>query len=181
MKVLILLSDAFSPINFPPWPSSTTFSNPSRSDCRIIFLKTWVDITKIQFITYYEKSQFSIKLFLYWNVMLLIWSIITYLLADLHENKLLVAFVERVTFWTFEAFLLDLSFLAFLCIVQSEHSDLVHQEHIHKILPFFHTRKDIYIDRIHVRKQMKCEKIHYTSVTFNATYFVLNIFICSTF
>ena len=106
-------------------------------------------------------------------------------MADLHENKLLVAFVERVTFWTFEAFLLDLSFLAFLCIVQSKHSDLAHQEHIHKTLPFFHTRKYIHRDRIYVRKHGEYKYtnnfIFYTILRSNAPYLVLNIFICSTF
>ena len=136
MNVLILLSDAFSPINFPPCPSRTTFSKPSRSDCRIMFLNTWVDMTIVKW-NFYNRYHFNPNSI----TLLFLWNLVTdnYLLADLHENKLPVAFVVMATFWTFEVSLLDPVFLAFLCIFQWEHLGPVHQEHIRKTSPFFHT------------------------------------------
>ena len=46
MKALILLSAAFSPKSFWPWPSKMTCSSPSISDCLIIFLSSIVESTK---------------------------------------------------------------------------------------------------------------------------------------
>ena len=135
MNVLILLSDAFSPINFPPCPSRTTFSKPSRSDCRIMFLKTWVDMTIV------KGNWYNYYLLHPNNIIIILWFYVTekYLLADSHENKLPAAFVVMATFWTFEVSLLGPVSLAFLCIFQWGHLDPVHQEHIRKTSPFFHT------------------------------------------
>ena len=92
MNVLILLSDAFSPINFPPCPSRTTFSKPSRSDCRIMFLNTWVDMTivKINWYNYYHLNPYCQTLLFdeYWLRIITFW-----------RTRMRISFLLHLLWW----------------------------------------------------------------------------------